>query len=775
MTFKQKLIVGGFFLTSLPVLMSTLIINFKAVDIGLNAMNEETQLRLLAQRENVAMMIENDFAAIKTQLVSMAGSTMLVDAFNEFDDAFDKYLIGDNDPGARQNRRAALERFYSGTFNNVYRPRSNNTNLDTKAMLDSLSDEALAMQYDFLVENSYPLTEKFRLNSSKNNNSYNSIHLKYHIPLRNLLIQAGYNDIYLLNTQGEIIYSTAKKINFGSSVTKGPLSDSGLAVAFSKAGTLAKGSSAMVDFSFDKASISAPAAFVSTPVFDAKQRLGVLVFQLDTNKINTLINQQQRWTDFGQGNTGEILLVGKDKKLRSTTRQLTERKAESLKRFRERDMDNDLLNAIEAKGSAVMLLEVAVNTEETEKPNKPKVIVTTNYLGEKVYSTYRKLDINDVDWFIVAQIEKEEALKPLATLNASLFWLSIISAIVATMIGSIAAMFFAGKVSRSLNNTIATLQDIALGQGDLTRRLEHSGSDEFSILAQSFNTFAERMRKIIADLISYVNEIQSAADELKAAADNSAAAIELQHQQTELIASAMTEMTATVEDVARNTQEASQSAQNAKQISQNGLSIIIDSSQSIMRLSSELESTAEVVLSLNQDSEEIGSMLTVIEDIAEQTNLLALNAAIEAARAGESGRGFAVVADEVRSLAQKTQGSTHQIKEIIERLQRGTHRTAEAMANSNLSSQETVEKSNATKEAFDSIATQISRINEVNFQIASAAEEQHVTSEDVSQNTLKIRDLSEETIEHAAKVSEASETLASLASKISQSLSKFKV
>ena len=775
MTFKQKLIVGGFFLTSLPVLMSTLIINFKALDIGLGAMNEDTRLRLLAQRENVAAMVENHLAATRTQLVSLANSTMLVDALREFDDAFDNYLSGENDPGAQQNRRAALERFYGGTFNNAYRPRSNNTNLDTKAMLDSLSGEGLAMQYDFIAENSYPLTEKYRLKNSKNNNSYNRVHLKYHPPLRNLLMQAGYSDIYLLNTQGEVIYSTAKKINFGSSVTKGPLSDAGLAKAFAMTGTLAKGSSALVDFSIDTASISAPAAFMSAPIFDDKERLGALVFQLDVERINTLVNQQKRWMDFGQGHPGETFLVGKDKKLRSTTRQLTEHGAASLKRFRELDMDNDLLNSMEAKGSAVTLLDVAVDIDETKKTNEPEVIVTTNYLGKKVYSTYRKLNLDGVDWFLVAQIEKEEALKPLATLNASLFWLSMLSAVVATVIGSIAVMFFAGKVSRSLNNTIATLEDIAQGQGDLTRRLEHSGNDEFSILAQSFNTFAEHMRKIIADLIAYGHEIKSASDKLRIAADNSAAAIESQHQQTELIASAMTEMTATVEDVARNTQEASQSAQNAKQISQNGLSIIIDSRESIMRLSSELESTAQVVLSLNQDSEEIGSMLTVIEDIAEQTNLLALNAAIEAARAGESGRGFAVVADEVRSLAQKTQGSTHQIKEIIERLQRGTHRTAEAMTNSNISSQETVQKSNATKEAFDSIATQISRINEVNFQIASAAEEQHVTSEDVSQNTLKIRDLSEETIEHATKVSQASETLASLADKISQSLSRFKV
>ena len=159
-------------------------------------------------------------------------------------------------------------------------------------------------------------------------------------------------------------------------------------------------------------------------------------------------------------------------------------------------------------------------------------------------------------------------------------------------------------------------------------------------------------------------------------------------------------------------------------------------------LSSRIEKAVNDVGVLEDATSNIETVLQVINDIADQTNLLALNAAIEAARAGEQGRGFAVVADEVRTLALRTQESTTEIRTLIDRLQAGATAVSLAMNASQDAAQGTVEQAKETGEALDQIYDAIKRINDMNIQIASAAEEQSLVAEEINTNTVKIKDLS---------------------------------
>ncbi|WP_424478916.1 methyl-accepting chemotaxis protein [Pseudomonas mandelii] len=225
-------------------------------------------------------------------------------------------------------------------------------------------------------------------------------------------------------------------------------------------------------------------------------------------------------------------------------------------------------------------------------------------------------------------------------------------------------------------------------------------------------------------------------------ADQAANRVHVQLQELDQLATAMTEMASTAEDVARNAQTAAEAAIAANEETADGVALVSRSTGAIKRLAEEMDATGHAINELSTLSQSIESIVAVITSIADQTNLLALNAAIEAARAGESGRGFAVVADEVRSLASRTQQSTQEIREMIDQLQTGVKHAQVQMQQSRDTASKTAGDANAANDTLKRIREAIYRINDMNLQIAAAAEEQSATTEEINRNTTNIRDIS---------------------------------
>ncbi|WP_442965260.1 methyl-accepting chemotaxis protein [Pseudomonas sp. FIP_A4] len=234
-------------------------------------------------------------------------------------------------------------------------------------------------------------------------------------------------------------------------------------------------------------------------------------------------------------------------------------------------------------------------------------------------------------------------------------------------------------------------------------------------------------------------------------------------------------MSATVQEVARNAEQAAQAATDADSEAREGDRVVTEVVSQIERMAEAVERSTQAMTALQQESDKIGSVMTVIRAVAEQTNLLALNAAIEAARAGEAGRGFAVVADEVRGLAQRTQKSTEEIEGLVAALQNGTQEVATILHTSRDLTDSGVELARRAGASLGSITRTVSNIQAMNQQIAAAAEEQSAVAEEISRSVVNVRDVSEQTAAASQETAASSTELARLGGQLQTMVSRFRL
>jgi methyl-accepting chemotaxis protein len=347
--------------------------------------------------------------------------------------------------------------------------------------------------------------------------------------------------------------------------------------------------------------------------------------------------------------------------------------------------------------------------------------------------------------------------------------------VIGLVLGFVIAWAIKIAIVAPLNQALNAMAEIVGGDGDLTRRLDDSTQDEIGKLAHGFNMFASVVHHIIKEIMGYTDRLNHSADRLTVITEETSQGAERQQQQTDEVVTAVNEMAATGQEVAKNTGAAAEAAQHADVAAADGRRVVGKTIEVIDALARDVAKAAEVINRLEHDSEAIGGVLDVIRGIAEQTNLLALNAAIEAARAGEQGRGFAVVADEVRTLASRTQESTAEIQSMIERLQTGAREAVGVMEKGKVSADQSVTQAAKAGTSLETISQAVATINQMNIQIASAAEEQNAVAEEINRSVVAISQITDQTAAGAQQTASASNELNQLAEQITGLVRQFKV
>lgn len=345
----------------------------------------------------------------------------------------------------------------------------------------------------------------------------------------------------------------------------------------------------------------------------------------------------------------------------------------------------------------------------------------------------------------------------------------------AALLGIVLIWLAARGVTRPLLRLAAMLEDIADGEGDLTRRLNYERRDELGRLALAFNRFLDKLQPVIGKVQASVRDARDTADQSSSIARQTSEGMQQQFREIDQVSAALHEMSATAIASAQSAAQAADAAHQADQASREGLQVITHTTHAIQAQAQDMDKAMARLQTLAQSSEQIGSVLEVILSIAVQTNLLALNAAIEAARAGDAGRGFAVVADEVRGLARRTQASVEEIRQVIDNLQNGTHDVTLAMQSSHALALENVNQVQQAVAALERIDQGVTVITEMNLQIASAAEEQSSVADEINRNVEAIRDVTESLSGQAEQAAQVSRQLNELASHQQGLMQQFRV
>ncbi|HWT67536.1 MAG TPA: methyl-accepting chemotaxis protein [Pseudomonas sp.] len=403
---------------------------------------------------------------------------------------------------------------------------------------------------------------------------------------------------------------------------------------------------------------------------------------------------------------------------------------------------------------------ISSDLREVDVDGKTRIVTFTPIKG-----------LSSVNWYIGLSVDRDKAFSMLSQFRASAVIATVIAvAIIIALLGVLIRLLI-----QPLHAMTRAMEDIADGEGDLTKRLSIQNRDEFGQLGTAFNRFVERIHGSIREVSSATGQVTEVASRVVKASNSSMLNSDQQASRTSSVAAAINQLGAATQEIARNAAQASHQASDARSLAEDGQQVVNRSIVAMNQLSNLISTSSTHIESLNSKTVNIGQILEVIKSISEQTNLLALNAAIEAARAGEAGRGFAVVADEVRNLAHRTQESAQQVQTMIEELQVGARESVSTMSDSQRHSQDSVEIANLAGERLSSVTRRIGEIDGMNQSVATATEEQTAVVESINVDITEINTLNQEGVENLQSTLRACADLEQQAARLKQLVGSFRI
>ena len=497
------------------------VIGFFAYSSGRSALEEESFNKLTAIREMKAGQIEAYFQQVIDQVLTLSEDRMTIDAMREFNNGYFQ-IVNELYPVSSElkHMNQELTAYYEDEFIERLIPNLLVEVSATAYIQDNLATKIL--QYLYLATNPNIVSMKQMLNGPEDDSTYSQIHQIYHPIFRNYLNRFGYQDIFLVDLKGNIVYSVFKEVDYGTSLLTGPHSETNFADVF----RLAKdaefpGFYALVDFEPYQPSYNAPAAFIASPIFDGDEKLGVLAFQMPIDRINFIMTNDHQWEQVGLGKSGETYIIGEDFTLRNQSRFLIEDQEEYLEALIAADVPIPIVARIDSLNTSIGLQPVTTKGGAAAQRGENGRDIFPDYRGVSVLSSYKPLHIPDVDWAILSEIDEEEAFGPVNELGTR-----ILAFFLVTIVGVVSAAIW---FSRSITNPLRKLTDYshALSKHEFgkaepfaySEQLEEisTGKDEIGELAGAFQGMQIELDESISNLIETTAEKERIEGELEVA------------------------------------------------------------------------------------------------------------------------------------------------------------------------------------------------------------------------------------------------------------------
>ncbi|WP_317898061.1 methyl-accepting chemotaxis protein [Aurantibacillus circumpalustris] len=706
------------------VLLNTLILGWVSYSSSRKSLEQSVFSQLISVKATKKKAIEQYFESMESLVLSLSRDKMVVDAAKDLSVAYDNLKI---DQSSAEYR--TLQDKVSNYYTSVVGPGI------TKNTGENFDGRTIAPKFPqtIVLQNEYVLNNGTAAGSAHNNTAisgideYNHIHSIYDPGLANVTSKFTISDLFIIDKDGQVLYSASKEIDYASDLVNGTQSNSNLANSYKTAinGPADKG--VLTDFEPYVASLGVPSAFMSAPIIENGQTIGVVAFQLSIDQINDVMTGNNKWLEDGLGATGETYLLGEDYKMRSTSRFLEENPEEYYKELARVGYDQKNLDRIKAAGSPILYQTIKTEASSSALSGTKGDKLISDYRNSAVLSSFEPINIMGLKWAIIAEKDQDEAFASIYSLRNMIITMGLIVMLVSIVF----AVVIASSIAKPILTLVEKIKMVA--QGDLTVSIESTSKDEVGDALGSMKSMVEKLREIISTITSGAENILSASTQMSASSQQMSEGATEQASSVEEISSSMEEMVANIQQNTSNSKETEKiSVKSAKEINESNQAV--DTTVHSMKT--------------------IASKISIIGEIARQTNLLALNAAVEAARAGEHGKGFAVVAAEVRKLAERSQLAASEIDEV-------SRKSVDIAVNSG--------------ELLKNVVPNIQKTAELVQEIVSSSIEQNSGAEQVNNAIQQLNQVVQENAAASEEVAAGAEELNAQAEQLKETVTFFKL
>lgn len=439
--------------------------------------------QLTSVRASKAYQIESYFRTIQNHTQTLSEDLSIVAAVQQFDAAFQQL----NSAQVSADAAAMLERYYRREF----LPRLDRYQAGTANPPAYLpADPATRfLQHAYLAANPHPVGKKQRLLAGSDGSGYSAVHRRYHPVFRNIIAKFGYYDMFLINPQGQIIYTVFKETDYATSLETGPYRDSNLARLVREViASRRKGFTQLVDFESYAPSYGVPASFIAAPIHDGSRLVGVLAFQMPVDEINRVMTGNLRWSQDGLGRSGESILVGHDTLMRSASRFFLEDPRAFLARLRSKGFKEEAVERLRQVGTTILQQPVSTVAASRAIAGGTGTLTVVDYRGVEVLSSYAPLQIQGLDWVILSQMDLDEAYAPIYSFQRQI----LISVTLLILLITLLAMALAHLFVKPVQQLIESARRVS--SGELTGIPDLHSRDEFGELGKSFNAMVESLQ-----------------------------------------------------------------------------------------------------------------------------------------------------------------------------------------------------------------------------------------------------------------------------------------